>query len=635
MCTCSQSHPSAHNLSTTHAHKSNHNPPLMADTSRGSSAKSAEESAVPLFGGVRIKQEKITPPSSPQRGDSHVSNADGAGAIATIDDKSSIGPVKSSKEILGELFQTFSAVVPDELISDEQQQQPQQSSGKGTGKHKKHKKEKKHKKSKHRERDAEADDASDVAGAQAPDFDADTDRRAARKIKKEKRDKEPKADRASTEKREKRARIGYPGDEDDRAAAAAGVSHKRIKREKLSPARDATSNAHSKPHGSSVFSASAGGSASAAVPGSLGILGAKPRIVIKSLKESAVLRDADSRIAAEADRRHRPSSAHADDHYRGRTDHRGGEQHREQRHYSRGDHRHGEDGELSLSDEETYEREKEARYYGDERRSTVTTRHHQNRRRRSGDSRERSSRDRDHHRDHHHRGAGGGRDRRDERSERSSDQRHERRSADRSGGRSGGFYGSEHERRSHGGSPNNHTGGERIDKKRLLEVARKNAIQMLESGRLPGAQNISAEAREKVLAKMRYGGKTVDELTEFCKKLSSGEAGNGCLSSDNDDDASGSDAERERAAREKERAFNHPFVLRDKAPIVMNIRNSVAIQPKTAEQTKAILMQYPVSSGQHHRLNESEWVPVTDAAKKAAAAAAASSAAAPVPKRKC
>lgn len=34
------------------------------------------------------------------------------------------------------------------------------------------------------------------------------------------------------------------------------------------------------------------------------------------------------------------------------------------------------------------------------------------------------------------------------------------------------------------------------------------------------------------------------------------------------------------------------------------------IPPKTAEQTKAILMQFPVSSGQHHRLNESEWVPV-------------------------
>lgn len=35
------------------------------------------------------------------------------------------------------------------------------------------------------------------------------------------------------------------------------------------------------------------------------------------------------------------------------------------------------------------------------------------------------------------------------------------------------------------------------------------------------------------------------------------------------------------------------------------------IPPKTSEQTKAILMQFPVSSGQVHRQNEGEWVPVS------------------------
>lgn len=39
-------------------------------------------------------------------------------------------------------------------------------------------------------------------------------------------------------------------------------------------------------------------------------------------------------------------------------------------------------------------------------------------------------------------------------------------------------------------------------------------------------------------------------------------------------------------------------------------KNATPIPPKSAEQTKAILMQFPVSSGQHHRANESEWVPV-------------------------
>lgn len=45
-----------------------------------------------------------------------------------------------------------------------------------------------------------------------------------------------------------------------------------------------------------------------------------------------------------------------------------------------------------------------------------------------------------------------------------------------------------------------------IDKKRLLEIARKNAIYMLKNGTLPGTQNMAPEAKEKVLAKMRYGG---------------------------------------------------------------------------------------------------------------------------------
>lgn len=48
---------------------------------------------------------------------------------------------------------------------------------------------------------------------------------------------------------------------------------------------------------------------------------------------------------------------------------------------------------------------------------------------------------------------------------------------------------------------------ERIDKKRLLEIARKNAITMLKNGTLPGTHNLDAEAKERALTKMRYGGR--------------------------------------------------------------------------------------------------------------------------------
>lgn len=55
-------------------------------------------------------------------------------------------------------------------------------------------------------------------------------------------------------------------------------------------------------------------------------------------------------------------------------------------------------------------------------------------------------------------------------------------------------------------SSSRHRGGERIDKKRLLEIARKNAIAMLKNGTLPGSHNLDADEKERALTKMRFGG---------------------------------------------------------------------------------------------------------------------------------
>lgn len=46
-----------------------------------------------------------------------------------------------------------------------------------------------------------------------------------------------------------------------------------------------------------------------------------------------------------------------------------------------------------------------------------------------------------------------------------------------------------------------------IDKKKLLEIARKNAINMIKHGSLPLSQ------QDKVIAAIHAGGKTIDELT--------------------------------------------------------------------------------------------------------------------------
>lgn len=141
-----------------------------------------------------------------------------------------------------------------------------------------------------------------------------------------------------------------------------------------------------------------------------------------------------------------------------------------------------------------------------------------------------------------------------------------------------------------------------IDKKRLLEIARKNAINMFKRGTLPGVANMPPEVKDKVLVKMRYGGRSVQDLTDFCKKISNGD-GLSDLSSDED-----SDVDKNGNAK----AFHHPFQLKEREPIVMHIRNATSltpVAPRSEDQTKAITMQFPVSSGQTHRMNEA-WVPV-------------------------
>lgn len=82
---------------------------------------------------------------------------------------------------------------------------------------------------------------------------------------------------------------------------------------------------------------------------------------------------------------------------------------------------------------------------------------------------------------------------------------------------------------------------------------------MLKSGMLP---RISSDAKEKMMAKIRHGGKTIEELTNYCQKLSRAED-LGELSDLSDSDVDGDGLPR---------AFHHPFEVKDRGPIVMNIR---------------------------------------------------------------
>lgn len=64
-----------------------------------------------------------------------------------------------------------------------------------------------------------------------------------------------------------------------------------------------------------------------------------------------------------------------------------------------------------------------------------------------------------------------------------------------------------------------------------------------------------------------FSGKSVDELTDFCKNLSRQEALGELSSVSEDSDNS--------EVNEAERPFHHPFLVKDKAPIVLNIKVSL------------------------------------------------------------
>ncbi|XP_073990645.1 uncharacterized protein isoform X2 [Rhodnius prolixus] len=173
---------------------------------------------------------------------------------------------------------------------------------------------------------------------------------------------------------------------------------------------------------------------------------------------------------------------------------------------------------------------------------------------------------------------------------------------------------SKRSRSSRSRSRSKHKGEYFIDKSKLLEIARKNALNMIKQGHvnigvssgISGGVGVGGSADVNKVAAITAGGKTVDELTDFCKLLSQKEAtGQESVSSESSSD------------NENERPFHHPFQLKERPNnIVMNIRNCASLpvkthQEKTTENAQQLRLQFPVSSGQQHRKTESEWIPVS------------------------
>ncbi|VDM43826.1 unnamed protein product [Toxocara canis] len=179
----------------------------------------------------------------------------------------------------------------------------------------------------------------------------------------------------------------------------------------------------------------------------------------------------------------------------------------------------------------------------------------------------------------------------------------------------------------------------KIDKKKLLEIAQRNAAQMAQHLKKLEQRDLHTLALDRLLnfsfnlpkgftcvEKMKFqigglpnaapevgggiaqiGGQSVDQLVDFCQKLQRSqekaerrEKGEE-VSSDEDEIAS----MKKRKSEDDTDFVKHPFALKPSAPITINIANSIPLPIKTPTQRTMEETQlricYPVSSGQQHR----------------------------------
>merc|ERR1719347_1634756 len=147
----------------------------------------------------------------------------------------------------------------------------------------------------------------------------------------------------------------------------------------------------------------------------------------------------------------------------------------------------------------------------------------------------------------------------------------------------------------------------KINKEKLLEIAKKNASKILKSG-----GDFMGMDQDRLVA-MKAGGTSLDELTKFCKEL----AKKGLADSERIDLLAESESSDEE--------FHHPFMVKDRPlpnPITMLIGEAPkeTLPPAARAVAKSQrMLEFPVSSGNAHRTKEGEdpakeWKPVQEKA---------------------
>eukprot|EP00092_Neocalanus_flemingeri_P030880 GFUD01033535.1.p1 GENE.GFUD01033535.1~~GFUD01033535.1.p1 ORF type:complete len:1145 (+),score=381.41 GFUD01033535.1:62-3496(+) len=132
----------------------------------------------------------------------------------------------------------------------------------------------------------------------------------------------------------------------------------------------------------------------------------------------------------------------------------------------------------------------------------------------------------------------------------------------------------------------------KINKTKLLEIAKKNAAKILKSG-----GDLMGMDQDRLIS-MKSGGSSLDELTKFCKEI----AKKGLEDSKKIDLL----AESESSSDDE---FHHPFMVKDRPlpnPITMLIGEARETLPPAARAVAKSqrMLEFPVSSGNAHRSKE-------------------------------
>jgi hypothetical protein len=145
---------------------------------------------------------------------------------------------------------------------------------------------------------------------------------------------------------------------------------------------------------------------------------------------------------------------------------------------------------------------------------------------------------------------------------------------------------------------------EKVDKQKLLEIARENLLKMIEKGDLPKGTDVN-KLKLKHLRELTTQ-KSVQQWTEFCRAISALES---AVDFDSDLD-SDYDSDDDKSSVKSDHPFTirHPFQLKERKDIAIKVRDFVQLPNRSANELALELRQsFPVSSGNQHRRKELEW----------------------------